>query len=401
MKNNLLHLVIRLFRSFVMPSDLGHSMKNDPLHILIAGGGTGGHLFPGIATANAFKEKNAQNRILFAGTGKSVETAIVAEAGFPHRKVTAGGLKGQGLTARMRSLLKLPKGIGESVRIIREFRTHLVIGVGGYSSAPVVLAAWLLGVKTVIHEQNRIPGIANRVLSLFADRVCVSFPDSGQKGFPASVRKSGRIRVTGNPVRREILHMEGKSLSPDNTFTVLITGGSQGAHRLNTVMTEAVSHLKQQQRFRLIHQTGTQDEITVRQTYTDAGISSEVRPFFTDMPIRYRDADLIICRAGASTVSEIAAMGKPAIFIPFPYAADDHQTMNARSLVQAGAADMIAEKDLDAVKLAGKMEFYADHPELLKKMAEKAKMFGNADAAERIVDVCHRLLTEQKSGFQK
>ncbi len=370
-------------------------MKNDHLSIVIAGGGTGGHLFPGIAIANAFMEKNAQNRILFAGTGKSVETAIVAEAGFPHRKVTAGGLKGQRLTARIRSLLKLPAGIYESVRIIREFRPHLVIGVGGYSSGPVVMAARLLGVKIVLHEQNRIPGIANRVLSLFADRVCVSFPDSAKKGFPASVMASGRIRVTGNPVRREILRMEEKeSGNPDKVFTVLITGGSQGAHRINTAMTEAVRHLKELQRFHLVHQTGPQDESAVRQAYADAGISFEVRPFFTDMPVRYRDADLIICRAGASTVAEIAAMGKPAVFIPFPYAADDHQTMNARSLVQAGAADMIAQKDLDAQKLAQKIEYYADHPELLKKMAEKAKKFGKTDAAEQIAEICCSLFAE-------
>jgi len=369
-------------------------MKNDRLHILIAGGGTGGHLFPGIAIANAFAEKNPQNRILFAGTGKKVETAIVEHAGFPHRKVTAGGLKGMGFAARMGSVLKLPKGIGESVRIIQEFQPDLVIGVGGYSSGPVVVAAWLLRVKTVLHEQNRIPGIANRVLSLFADRICVSFPDSGQRGFPAFVRKSGRIRVTGNPVRREILHMEEKSVRQDKRFTVLLTGGSQGAHRLNTVMMEILHHLKEPQKFHVIHQTGIQDETEVRQAYGNAGISFEVRPFFTDMPIQYRDADLIICRAGATTVAEIAAMGKPAIFIPFPYAADDHQTVNARALVQAGAADMIAEKDLDASELAGKIEYYAENFQVLKKMAEKAKLFGKPDAAEQIVRVCRCLLTE-------
>lgn len=370
-------------------------MKNKALRIVIAGGGTGGHLFPGIAIAHAFMEKNAQNRILFAGTGKNVETAIVSRAGFPHRKITAEGLKGRGLNAQIRSLLKLPVGIWESVRMIREFRPHLVIGVGGYSSGPVVLAAWLLGVKTVLHEQNRIPGIANRVLSLFADCVCVSFPPSGEKGFPASVLTSGRICVTGNPVRGKILQIgEKESENPDDVFTVLITGGSQGAHRINMTMTEAVHHLKEPQKFRMVHQTGSQDESAVRQAYGDAGIASEVRSFFTDMPLQYRDADLILCRAGASTVAEIAAMGKPAIFIPFPHAADDHQTKNARALVQAGAADMIPEKELEARKLAEKIEYYAAHPELLKKMAEKAKKFGKPDAAAHIAEICFSLFDE-------
>ncbi|MGE0084620.1 MAG: undecaprenyldiphospho-muramoylpentapeptide beta-N-acetylglucosaminyltransferase [Desulfococcaceae bacterium] len=368
-------------------------MKNKPLRIIIAGGGTGGHLFPGIAIANAFMERDAQNRILFAGTGKSVEMTIVAQAGFPHRKITAEGLKARGLTAQIRSLLKLPLGIWESVRMIREFRPHMVIGVGGYSSGPVVLAARLLGVKIVLHEQNRVPGITNRVLSFFADRVCASFPPSGEKGFPASVMASGRIRVTGNPVRKEILLIGGKkSESQNKFFTVFITGGSQGAHRINTVMTEAVHHLKNPQEFCFVHQTGPQDESAVRQTYYDAGISFEVRPFFTDMPIRYRNADLIICRAGASTVAEITAMGKPAVFIPFPHAADDHQTMNAHALVRAGAAEMIAEKDLDARKFAEKIAYFADHPEMLKKMAGKAKIFGKPDAAEQIADVCCSIL---------
>ncbi len=371
-------------------------MKNKAVRIIIAGGGTGGHLFPGISIANAFMATNIRNRILFAGTGKSIETDIVAQAGFPHRKVTAEGLKGRGLTAQIRSLLKLPMGIWESVRMIREFRPHLVIGVGGYSSGPVVLAARLLGAKIVLHEQNRLPGIANRMLSLFADRVCVSFPPSREKGFPPSVRESGRICVTGNPVRKEILRIgEKESGHHDKPFTVLITGGSQGAHRINMTMTEAVKHLKELQKFRLVHQTGSLDESAVRQAYADAGISSEVRPFFTDMPLQYRDADLILCRAGASTVAEIAAMGKPAIFIPFPYAADDHQTQNARSLVQAGAADMIAEKELDAQKLAEKIEFYAKHPELLKTMAEKAKKFGKPDAAAHIAEICFSLFDER------
>lgn len=362
--------------------------------VIIAGGGTGGHLFPGIAIAQAFIGKEPSSRILFVGAGNAFETTTVKKAGFDHRSIPVEGIKGRGYLKQIKSVLKIPKSMLESLNIIRDFKPDMVIGVGSYSSGPVVFTARLLGVKTALHEQNIIPGITNRILSRFADRIYVSFEETKKRLSPA------RAILTGNPLRKEIIDASDNNFpagtpNSGSHFNIMILGGSQGAHKINTAVTEALTLLTNKDKYFFTHQTGNQDEEYVAGAYKKSGIPCEVKPFFEDMGRRYREADLIICRAGAMTVSEITAIGLGAIFIPYPYAADDHQTLNARFLSDSGAADMIQEKDLTAKILSEKIEYYAEHPEELYKMASAAKKFGRPDAARFIVNDFYKIVNSR------
>ncbi|MBW2576114.1 MAG: undecaprenyldiphospho-muramoylpentapeptide beta-N-acetylglucosaminyltransferase [Deltaproteobacteria bacterium] len=367
--------------------------SSDPLRIVIAGGGTGGHLFPGIAMAQEFMAGNPNNRLLFVGTGKPFETTALSKAGFARKRITSEGIKGRGLWNQTKSILKIPKGIFESVMILRQFRPDLVIGVGGYSAGPLVAGAWLLGIKIVLHEQNILPGITNRILSRLADRIYVSFDDT-QTGLNPK-----KVLYTGNPVRKEILQLakNQKGFEIDDSkqkqhFTILILGGSQGAHSINMALLETMDKIKEKDKFFFIHQTGLNDETRVRNAYELYGMSCIVQAFFNDMARQYQKADLVICRAGATTVAEIKAIGKSVIFIPFSFAADNHQVLNARSMEKAGAAEIILEEDLNAISLFERINFYASSPDSLHKMASRAKDLGRPDAAETIVDDCYKLV---------
>jgi UDP-N-acetylglucosamine--N-acetylmuramyl-(pentapeptide) pyrophosphoryl-undecaprenol N-acetylglucosamine transferase len=362
------------------------------LRVVIAGGGTGGHLFPGIAIAQEFLVKNGENNVLFVGTGKPFEISILSETGFAHKRITAEGFKGRGVWHQLISILKVPKGIIESILILKDFKPHIVIGVGGYSAGPLVMGARLLGIKIVLHEQNILPGITNRILSRFADRIYVSFAETIMGVTPK------KIRFTGNPVRKEIVqcaetlrNTDIQASKKEKKFTVLILGGSQGAHRINMALLEALLYLENRENIFFVHQTGTQDETQVKQRYDEYGIENDTRAFFKDMARQYQNADLIICRAGATTVAEIKAVGKGVIFIPFPFAADNHQVLNARSLEKAGAAEMILEKDLTGKVLAERINYYIQRPEELQQMALRSRELGRIDAAAMIVDDCYEL----------
>ena len=370
------------------------------MRIIIAGGGTGGHLFPGIAIADALATRDKKNRVLFVGTGKPFEISVLSKTAFKYKSITAEGIKGRGLWRQIVSVLKIPKGIFESIMILKDFRPDLVIGVGGYSAGPVVIAAWLMGIKIVLHEQNILPGITNRILSGFADRIYVSFKDTRLERFrwlaPIEPKK---LLVSGNPVRKEILQsvmdQQDKSLADTGQkkpFTVLILGGSQGAHSINMAVREALEYLKEKDKYFFVHQTGSADEQDVKRAYMKNGISCMVKSFFDDMARQYHNADLVVCRAGATTVAEVAVMGKAVIFIPYPFAADNHQVLNAGSLENAGAAEMILQKDLTGRRLAERIERYALSPEALKAMASRAKSIGRSDAAEVIVDDCYGVI---------
>lgn len=367
-------------------------MNSQSLNILLSGGGTGGHLFPGIAIARKFLERDPESRILFVGVGNAFETTALSREGFRHRQITASGLKGLSWFEKIASLVKLPRGLFESIRIIREYQPHVVIGLGGYSSGPVILASWLLNrlggnIGVAIQEQNTIPGVTNRILGKLADRIFISFPGSARFFTPA------KLRHMGNPVRNEIVSARArtKKEAPEGRFTVLILGGSQGAHRINLLVMEALSRLKTKTDFFFIHQTGEKDWEMVQGAYREAGIPCDVRPFFENMAETYMACDLIVARAGATTVAEIMVMGKPAIFIPYPFAADNHQEMNARELVNAGAAEMMIEASLTGELLAEKFDYYRDRKELLAAMSEKALKQGRPEAAAAIVDECRQM----------
>jgi UDP-N-acetylglucosamine--N-acetylmuramyl-(pentapeptide) pyrophosphoryl-undecaprenol N-acetylglucosamine transferase len=363
------------------------------LKIVIAGGGTGVHLFPGIAIAQEFQHRNSTTEIIFVSTGNQLEKAVLAKTGFELRTITAAGIKGRGLWNQAVSALKIPAGILESRRILKNFSPDLAIGLGSYSAGPVIISAWLRRIPIVIHEQNILPGVTNRILARFADRIYISFENTQKR------LDSPKVKWTGNPVRRELLACTGGHAKEDHTdrqlFTVLIIGGSQGAHRINTAVMEALEYLQEKDRLQFVHQTGTADEQAVREGYRRHQVKCTVQPFFDNMAELYSRADLLICRAGATTVAEITALGKAVIFIPFPFAADDHQVLNAGSLADEGAAELIVEKDLDGQILSEKLAYYFAHPSALEEMAARARRFGHPEAARNIVDDCYRLIEER------
>ena len=355
------------------------------MRVLIAGGGTGGHLFPGIAIAEAFRTRRPAAEVLFVGTGNPMEVSTLSKKGFDHVSIIAEGLKGRGLWRQIRSLLKIPVAVWQALRIIWRFVPDVIIGLGGYASGPVALAAKSAKKRIVIHEQNILPGFTNRVLGYLADRVFISFPDD-YKRF-----KSSKTVITGNPVRQELLKIksENKGTAP---FKVLIVGGSQGAHAINRAVIEALDHLKRPTQMSFVHQTGAKDAAWVRKAYESRGIEAEVEPFFLDMAGPYANAHVVVCRAGATTVSELMALGKPAIFIPFPFAANNHQELNARYVADTGGAEVLLEKDLNGPALAARVDHYMSHPEALSEMTKRTRMLARPDAARVIVDECCRLV---------
>jgi len=374
----------------------GGGRNSRRLRGVIAGGGTGGHLFPGIAVAEEIRARSPGHQVLFISRGNEFERAALARAGFPLATITVEGLKGRGLWNQLRVLCRLPWSIAQSIGRLRAFRPDLVLGLGSYSAGPLVLAAWLLGIPAALCEQNILPGITNRVLARLADRIFTSF-DQTAGGFDPA-----KVLWTGNPLRREIVQAAGRTApagaAPAKPFTVLVIGGSQGAHRINTAVTEALNHLGDRARFFFIHQTGSADAPAVAEAYRQSGVAARVQSFFEDMAAQYGQADLVICRAGATTVAEVTALGKAAVFIPYPHAADDHQRRNARHLVDAGAAEMIDEGQLSGRLLSERILFFASHPEALARLEQQAAHLGKPDAAPRIVDECCRLMEQRTTG---
>jgi UDP-N-acetylglucosamine--N-acetylmuramyl-(pentapeptide) pyrophosphoryl-undecaprenol N-acetylglucosamine transferase len=366
-------------------------MKNEATtndcRIIIAGGGTGGHLFPGIAIAEEFLKRNPQNTVLFIGTERGLEKRVLGEWGFNLRILDVEGIQGRGIGKALRAVLKIPKSMIQSLQIIREFHPDLVIGVGGYASGPSVLMAWLMGIKTAVAEQNVVPGVTNRILGRFVDRIFITFSDT-KKWISAK-----RAFVSGNPIRAAFLDMNGASRRNGGRFSLLIFGGSQGAHAVNNACMEALDALVGiRDRLTFVHQTGRDDCEAVAAAYRRRGFEADVRPFIMDMPAAYVSADLLICRAGATSIAELTACGKAAILIPFPYAIHDHQTKNAEVLVTAGAAQMIPESELNGHILAQMIERYMNNPDLVWVMEKKSLALGNKRAAADIVDECLRLM---------
>lgn len=353
------------------------------MRIIIAGGGTGGHLFPGIAIAEEFTRRASTNRILFIGTERGVETKILQPLGFNLRTLKVEGIKGKGIVETMTALLKIPGSLFQSYLVIRDFSPDIVIGVGGYASGPAVLMASILGIKTAITEQNALPGITNKILGKFVDRIFLTFSET-QKWFPR-----GKTMVTGNPIRSSFFSRKREPERENDKFTLLIFGGSQGAHSINMAVLEALPFLSEiKEKLKMIHQTGERDYEYVSKRYESSGMDAQVLPFIMDMAHAYGCADLLICRAGATSLAEITASGKASVLIPFPYAVNDHQTKNAETLVKEEAAAMIPETELHGEKLADTIKHYYHHPELIRKMEQKSARLGNVNAAAEIVDAC-------------
>ena len=365
------------------------------MRMLIAGGGTGGHLFPGLALAEEVKTRHPRNDVLFVGTPRGLETRIVPRNGFPLELVDVGPLKRQGALGTLRGLGRVPRALWQSRRILRKFDPDVVVGVGGYASGPVVMAAWMMRIPTAVQEQNALPGFTNRTLGRFA-RACFIAFDEARAGFPP-----GRTHLLGNPIRRAFLDNYLHSKEPSGQrLSILVTGGSQGAHVLNLRLAEALEELAPElgQRLRVVHQTGEKDlpEIARRyQALGDSGVDAQATAFIDDMANAYAQADLLVCRAGATTIAELTVCKKPAILVPFPYAADDHQTVNARSMVRNGAAILLPERDLTGQKLAGELRALEADRERLRRMARQSGLLGRPEAAREIAEVCVSLCSRR------
>jgi UDP-N-acetylglucosamine--N-acetylmuramyl-(pentapeptide) pyrophosphoryl-undecaprenol N-acetylglucosamine transferase len=367
--------------------------QQKPIRMLLTGGGTGGHLFPGIAAAEALCRRLPGSEIMFIGTRRKMDQTSLSGYGFATRSIHCLGIKGKSILSLLQALAVLPLSFFEAACHILRFRPDLVLGVGGYVTGPVVAMARILGKPTVIHEQNSVPGLANRKLGRLVDRICCSLPGS-EEYFPA-----GKVVLTGNPVRRQILELaQGLQESRERTdLTIMVLGGSQGAHRVNELAVEALIRYKKSaiRDLKVIHQTGVADEDMVRGRYTASGIEAQVAPFFTDMATLYAQADLLISRAGATTLAELAILGKPAILIPYPSAADNHQEKNGRHYVKGGGAVMLPERDLTDVKLADAVEQLAGDPARRRGIAGKMRELAYPRAAEEIVNVCLQLLADR------
>ena len=361
------------------------------VRIIIAGGGTGGHLFPGIAVAEEFQKRDPQNRVIFIGTRRGIEHRLLGTLGYELRLIEVEGLKGRGLKALIKGAWAIPVSMMQSRRILADFRPDVVLGVGGYASGPAVMAAYLMGCPTAIAEQNALAGNTNRILGKFVDRIFLTYEQSKGR-FPAR-----KVSVTGNPVRAAFAASLKESPKTRAFRQILIFGGSQGAAAINKTVVAMLPLLQKiKDRVRVVHQTGERDEETVRQAYAKAGMEAEVRPFIVDMVSAYAASDLIICRAGATSLAEITVAGKASVLIPFPYAADDHQTENARAMVEAGAAAMIRESDLTAETLYSLVASLLGDDKKLRGMEEKSKTLGRPDAAASIVDACVKLAAENQ-----
>ncbi len=359
------------------------------MRLIIAGGGTGGHLFPGIAVAEEFLSRDTANRVLFVGTERGIEARAVPAAGYGLELISAAGIRGKGFLSQLKGAALMLYGYGQSRKILKEFRPDMVLGVGGYASLPMVLAARGMGIPRFVHEQNAIPGQTNRLLARFASKVFITLEESARY-FP-----SATTQLTGNPLRRQILDMVDQvaaggtpgNKQRDDRLHLFIFGGSQGAHALNAAMVGALPLLRESGvKLAIIHQTGEKECTDVREAYRTAGVTAEVTPFITDMAAQYAVADLIICRAGATTIAEVTACGKACLFIPFPHAVDDHQRRNAEALLKKDACFMMLERELTGESLAGAISTLAADPTLVRTTGDLALGLARLDAAKIIVD---------------
>ncbi len=360
------------------------------MNIVIAAGGTGGHLYPAVALAREFLRQEPGASILFMGTVRGIEAKVLQHEGFELAIIAARPVMGLGVSGAVRALLSLPLAVWQSVKLLRKRHADLVIGVGGYTSPPVLVAASLLGIRRVILEPNAYPGMANIVLGPLAHRVFLAFESA------ASFFTPSKARVVGTPIRRAFLDQRHEVTADsvgERRQTLLIFGGSQGARAINSAMVEALPHLASlRTQLAVIHQTGEADWGRVKAAYETGGFTAEVVFFLFDMPRVLQSADLVVSRSGAMTVAELAICGKGAILIPLPQAIYNHQVLNARVMESAGAAVVLPQAELTGLTLARTIESLLRDPDRLRVMGERSRTMGRADSAEAIVQQCLALM---------
>jgi len=346
--------------------------------IMMAGGGTGGHVVPLLAVARELKARG--HELIFVGTRSGFEAKMVPAAGFPLEFIAIKGLKRVGLVRMLRTLAQLPLSIRKALQLFAQYRPSAVFSLGGYAAGPVVLAGLLKRLPLVVMEPNAMPGLTNRQVGRFVNRALLSFPDAA-RFFPP-----GKSEVTGLPVRPEFFNITPKPR--EAKMTVLITGGSQGSRTLNEAARGSWSYF-QEAKFpvRFIHQTGSAAYEKLAGKFAESGIEGEIVPFIEDMPDAFRRADMVVCRAGAGAVAELAAAGKPAILVPLPTAADEHQLRNAEAFQKAGAAVLVLDQDMDGGRFYEEVAKLNAQPEVLKRMGEKARTLAHPEAAVRAADI--------------
>jgi UDP-N-acetylglucosamine--N-acetylmuramyl-(pentapeptide) pyrophosphoryl-undecaprenol N-acetylglucosamine transferase len=357
--------------------------------IIIAAGGTGGHLYPAIALAREFLRRDSSTKILFIGTSRGVESRVLAHEGFELALITAKPVMGKGLLDVVQAMLSLPVGIWQSWQVLRRRRADLVIGVGGYTSPTVLVAAALMGTPRVILEPNAYPGLANKVVGPFAQRVFLAFESA------ATFFDRRNTQVVGTPIRREFLEQESESQATvkGNGRHLLIFGGSQGAQAINSAVLEGLPILMARMpTLTITHQTGEGDYARVREGYKALGISANVVSFLYDMPTVLRTADVVVARAGAMTIAELTACGKPAILIPLPTAIYDHQMKNARAMEAAGGAVVLPQSDLTGARLSETVDSIVTDSKRWDSMHRGSLAMRRIDAGERIVDECYAIM---------
>lgn len=351
------------------------------MRALLAGGGTGGHVIPALAIANQLRACYAAE-VLFVGTARGIENRLVPRAGYQLKLVQVGALKNVSLATRLRTMVDLPLAIAKAWSILDDFRPDVVIGVGGYASGPAMLAAALTGVPTVAFEPNYVPGFANRLVAPLVTAAAVQFPETA--------RAFRRSFVTGIPVRHDFFELPPRPEAEPPTL--LVFGGSQGAHAINQAVIASLAALAARiPGLRIIHQTGEGDYNDAQAAYLSAGVPAEVSPFIEKMPEAFARAELLLCRSGASTVAEVTAAGKPAVFIPFPRAADDHQRRNAQALEKRGAALLIPESELTSERLVETVATLLNDRPRLRRMGEEARSLAHPAAAREIADLAARV----------
>ena len=356
------------------------------MRAILAGGGTGGHVIPALAIARELKARY-QAEVLFIGTSRGIENKLVPGAGFELKLIEVGALKNVSLATRVKTLFALPRAISAAKKMLREFKPEVVIGVGGYASGPAMIAAQRLGIPTLAFEPNLVPGLANKVVARKVKGAAVHFAETA--------KYFANAKVTGVPVRPEFFAIPPRPAGA--APSLLVFGGSQGAAAINFAVIGALPLLRSAiPNIKIVHQTGERELAPTQAGYEQAGIAAEVSAFITDMPGAFGNADLIVCRSGASTVAEITAAGKPAIFIPFPRAADDHQTRNAQALEKAGAALLIPQSQLTSDLLAAKIVALLQDHTRLAKMSAAAKQLAHPDAGREIAEMAAAIAESRK-----
>jgi UDP-N-acetylglucosamine--N-acetylmuramyl-(pentapeptide) pyrophosphoryl-undecaprenol N-acetylglucosamine transferase len=367
------------------------------LKVIIAGGGTGGHLFPGLALAEEFKKRDNSTDVVFVGTEHGIESRIIPREGYPIKFLRAEGIIGKSLLRKIKAIWKLLLSVIDAHRILKIVIPDIVIGVGGYASGAIVFLANIKTIPTMIHEQNSVPGRTNRILGRFTKRICVTYQES------LSFFLKGKTFLTGNPVRSKILKGDRGSayrLFPldKDKFTIFIFGGSSGASSINRTMVNALNYITDlKEKIQFLHQTGDKDFENVREAYRKAGFKGIVTPFIYQMAEAYAIADVVISRAGATTLAELTAIGKPAILVPYPYAAGRHQELNAIKLREMGAAFVILDNELNGETIAKYIREMYEKESVRTEMQRASRGLGRPDACNKIVDIALSLLKENKN----